>query len=441
VEPVEQRRFGDREIEALFAPLSGASTIVLAVSGGPDSLALLLLMRRWRDLGGAPPAIHVLTVDHRLHPRSAEDAAFVAATAEAHGFPTRILVRAGLPPLAGIEAAARAARYRLLIDAAKEIGASHIVLAHHRDDQAETFLMRLAGGSGIHGLAAMRRLSEREGLFLFRPFLDIPKSRLARVVREAGIEAVDDAANRDPRFLRTKLRAMMPELARVGLGPERLTEIARQMAGVADAIDAQASALLSEAVTVDDYAVARLAVRRYAEAPEEIRHRALTRLLQAIGGVVYPPRGARLAGLDRAVAGTGDVAFRRTLAGVVAERAGEAVLFYREIGRAGLPVVPVREAFAGPWDHRFHLQIRHKTHTGLEIGSLGFMGTRKAGPLPSGLPRGAIAALPAIRRGEKLIGVPVLDGGMGLDADLDATAKSLIGARIFGRVAGEATVN
>jgi tRNA(Ile)-lysidine synthase len=301
--------------------------------------------------------------------------------------------------------------------------------------------MRLAGGSGIHGLAAMRRMSEREGLFLFRPLLEVPKARLARVVREAGIDAVDDAANRDPRFLRTKLRAMMPELARVGLGPERLTEIARQMAGVAEAIDAQASALLADALTVDEFAVARLFPRRYADAPAEVRQRALTRLLQAIGGGTYPPRGERLAGLDRAVTESGDAAFRRTLAGVVAERAGDSVFFYREIGRAGLPVIPVRGAFAGSWDHRFHLEIRHGDDLSLEIGPLGLTGTRKVGSIPSGLPRGALAALPAIRRHEKLVGVPVLDGGQGLEGDLDATAKSLIGARIFGSGAGEATVN
>lgn len=441
MEPVEQPRLGDGDISALFAPLSSASTIVLAVSGGPDSLALLLMARRWLDLGGSRPGVHVLTVDHRLHLRSREDAAFVVATAAAHGFPARILVRAGSPPLSGIEAAARAARYRLLIDAAKEVGASHIVLAHHRDDQAETFLMRLAGGSGIHGLAAMRRSSEREGLFLFRPFLDIPKVRLARVVREAGIAAVDDAANRDPRFLRTKLRAMMPELARVGLGPERLTEIARQMAGVAEAIDAQASVLLAEAVTADGFAVAQLAARRYAEASTAVRQRALTRLLQAIGGGIYPPRGERVASLDRAVAESGDLAFRRTLAGVVADRAGDSVFFYRELGRAGLPVIPVRGAFAGAWDHRFHLDVRQGDAMGLEIGPLGRMGMRRAGRMPAGVPRGAIAALPAIRLGEELIGVPVLDGGKGLDGDLYATAKSLIDRRIFGSGALEATVN
>jgi hypothetical protein len=126
---------------------------------------------------------------------------------------------------------------------------------------------------------------------------------------------------------------------------------------------------------------------------------------------------------------------------VVAERAGGTIFFYREIGRAGLPVIPVREGFAGPWDHRFHVEVRHRDDTDLAIGSLGMTGIRKAGALSVGVPRGAIAALPAVRRGEKLVGVPVLDRGLGLDGGLEATAKSLIRARVFGSSAGEATVS
>jgi len=439
VEPVEESRFGDGEIEALFAPLRTAISVALAVSGGPDSVALLLLVRRWRDLGGPRPAVHVLTVDHRLHPRSADDAAFVAGLAERCGFPARILVREGPAPASGIEAAARSARYRLLTEAARALGASHIVLAHHRDDQAETFLMRLAGGSGVHGLGAMRPMSARDGVLLFRPFLDIPKARLAAVVQDAGLEAVDDPANRDPRFLRTKLRALMPELARAGLGPQRLAEFAREMAGIADAIDTQASALLRGAAAVDAFAVVRLAVRDYGDAPEAVRKRALVRLLQAIGGGHYPPRGERLAALDRALSERGAVRFRRTLAGAVVERAGETALLYREIGRAGLPVVAVEGAFEGVWDRRFHLAIRYSGGAHLAIGPLGIAGTRKTRGIPPGLPRGAFAALPAVRRGEKLVAVPVLDGGRGPGGNVDIAARSLLGMRVFGPTTAGAT--
>ena len=438
--PAEHPHFNDDEIDALFAPLAGASCVALAVSGGPDSLALLLLMERW-CAGGARPAIHVLTVDHRLHPRSAQDAAFVARLATERGFAARILVRGGAAPRTGIEAAARSVRYRLLIDAAREIGASHIVLAHHRDDQAETFLMRLGRGSGVHGLAAMRPISVREGVMLFRPFLDIPKVRLAAVARAAGVEPVDDAANRDPRFLRTKLRALLPDLARAGLDAERLADMARQMALIADAIDAEASALLADTVAVDAFAVARLDAAGYGAAPEAVRLRALTRLLQAIGGGTYPPRGERLAALDAVLAGDAARSFRRTLAGTVIERAGEMALFYREGGRTGLPVIEVGDAFDGTWDHRFRLAIRNRGGDAVAIGPLGAADARRVGGAARRSPTAALAALPSIRLKDRLISVPALDYGPDGAEGLAVAAASLLDVRVFGPRLREATVH
>ena len=437
--PADNSTFGAREVASLFAPIEDARRIALAVSGGPDSLALLLLAERWRAAHGGVPEIDVFTVDHRLHPRSAEDAAFVVRLAEERGFRARVLVREGDPPRTGIEAAAREARYRLLIDAAKAVGASHMVLAHHQDDQAETFLMRLARGSGVHGLAAMRPLRAREGVMLFRPLLGVTRARLAALVGEEGIVAVDDAANRDPRFMRTKLRALMPELTRAGLGPEQLAEAARQMARVADAIDAQASALLRQAVHVDRFAIVTLDTAVYREALEEVRLRALTRLLQAIGGGVYPPRGEKLKALDMALTGVEGVRFRRTLAGAVAERAGSAVLLYREIGRSGLPVVPVTGSFEGLWDNRFHLAVTNPSPFGIAVGQLGVPGLRRAGAAER-LPKPALAALPAIWRGDKLLAAPALDfvaGGAGMAAE----AECVLGVRIFGSKEGPATVN
>ncbi len=437
--PADLPGFGASEIASLFAPIEGARCVVIAVSGGPDSLALLLLAERWQAARDDAPEIHVFTVDHRLHPRSARDAAFVLRLAEERGFPVRILVREGDAPLTGIEAAARDARYRLLIDAAKAVGASHIALAHQREDQAETFLMRLARGSGVHGLSAMRQLSEREGVLLFRPLLDVPKARLAAVVRDAGIVPVDDAANRDPRFMRTKLRALMPELARAGLGPEQLAEAARQMARVADAIEAQAAALLRQAVGLDRFAIATLDTAIYRDAVAEVRLRALTRLLQAIGGGVYPPRSERLAALDGSLAGDAVTRFRRTLAGVVAERAGDAVFLYREIGRGGLPVVPVATGFDGLWDHRFRVAIDNPPPVGVAVGPLGLAGVRRLGG-PLRLPKPALAALPAIWRGERLLGVPAFD----FDAEgggMSVAAVSVLEERVFGGGVGGSTLN
>ena len=172
------------EAEVLLAPIAGTDIVALAVSGGADSLALLDVVDRWRRGPNRPMAV-VLTVDHRLRPGSDREAAGVVATAEARGMPARHLSVCDLPPDSD-EAAARDARYRLLVGAARKEGASHLLLAHHRDDQAETFLIRLQRGSGIFGLAAMRPLVETDGLTLFRPFLGIPRSRLAATTAVAG---------------------------------------------------------------------------------------------------------------------------------------------------------------------------------------------------------------------------------------------------------------
>ncbi|MFC0217368.1 tRNA lysidine(34) synthetase TilS [Pseudochelatococcus lubricantis] len=245
----------DADVAALFAPLLAARGLVLAVSGGPDSLALLLLAARWREVAGRAsfPAMTVATVDHALRASAADEAHMVAHLACAMGLPARVLVWRGEKPARGIQEAARAARYGLLAQAAREAGASHIVTAHHADDQAETVLMRLAAGSGIGGLAAMRpcraldeaTVGEGEPLVLVRPLLGLTRARLDAIVREAGIQAVDDPANRDPRFTRARLRALAPEREALGLTTARLGLLAARCARA-------------------DAALAAVAVQRYA---------------------------------------------------------------------------------------------------------------------------------------------------------------------------------
>src|SRR3954464_13743456 len=167
-----------REAKRLFADWKAAPALVLAVSGGPDSIALMWLGGRWaRGLKRGPPLVAV-TVDHGLRAEAAREAREVKRLAESLDLPHRTMRWNGAKPKTGLPAAARAARYRLLAQAARQSHATHILAAHTRDGQAETLLMRLLRGSGIAGLAAMARESERDGLRLARPFLDIPKSQL-----------------------------------------------------------------------------------------------------------------------------------------------------------------------------------------------------------------------------------------------------------------------
>ena len=190
------------EARALFADLTDVPSLVLAISGGPDSTALLLLAARWRKSLKAGPKLVAVTVDHGLRPEAKREAAAVKKLARSLGVEHRTMRWTGRKPSTGLQQAARNARYGLLAAAAKSAGARHILTAHTMDDQAETVLIRLARGSGVSGLAAMARLAplpqtsrERigrslsedaliQGLIIVRPFLLVPKNRLLPRIAE-----------------------------------------------------------------------------------------------------------------------------------------------------------------------------------------------------------------------------------------------------------------
>lgn len=403
----------DRELKTLFAPISRASVIALAVSGGADSLALMACIRRWSELRRSPLQVHVFIVDHRLRPESRREAAAVRRTAQRLGFSARVLVRRGEAPEGDIEAAARKARYRLLLDAAREVGASHLLVAHHREDVAETFLMRARRGAGIFGLAAMRpviNLSPAPGLApdltLFRPFLAVPRARLAACVEAAGLVPVHDPMNDDPRFERTRFRRMIRSGA---VDSARVSALAFRFASLAERIDAEVTAFLQRAVLVDEFAVARLASDALAAETGEVQLRALVRLLQAIGGEDHPPRFSRLSALLASM--LEKVAFRRTLAGVVVEgRAGRLVL-YRETGRVSLPALRLRPSESLVWDHRFLVALDRAASTSMTVGPIGDAAIRPEGVRSAGLPAGAWRALPAAFRRGKIVEIPPFSGG------------------------------
>ncbi|MCC6983441.1 MAG: tRNA lysidine(34) synthetase TilS [Bauldia sp.] len=408
--PAAEQPVGAGEAADLFRPLEGLASVALAVSGGPDSIALLTLVAAWRRTLPAGPAVHVLTVDHGLRAGSAAEAESVVAAAASLGMPGRVLTWTGAKPETGIEEAARAARYRLLTDAARALGASRIVTAHHLDDQAETFLMRLARGSGPFGLAGMRSVADLDGVTLFRPLLGIGKARLVATAEAAGVPFVADPMNEDIRFERVRWRSLAPALAAEGLDAKRLGQAASRMARVADALNHFAGALIRRSVAVDDLATARLDRAAYAADPVEVRLRALTRLLGALGGGrFYPPRQEHLEALDRALAAAnGEGApFRRTLARVVVDaHSGAEAVFYREIGRAAPAPLPVGGGFRGVWDNRFAIAIDGAGEGGLTLAPLGREGLAALGFVPHAVPKAALMALPGLHRGQELLAAP-----------------------------------
>ncbi|MBN8965196.1 MAG: tRNA lysidine(34) synthetase TilS [Rhizobiales bacterium] len=333
------------EVRPLFADLADCPVLVLAVSGGPDSTALLLLAARWRKTRRHGPALLAVTVDHGLRPEARREAAAVKRFARSLGVAHRTLRWTGRKPSSGLQEKARFARYRLLAEAARKAGAAHVLTAHTLDDQAETVLIRLARGSGISGLAAMSRaapLPEAADLTLARPLLDVPKARLIATLRQAGVAYADDPSNRNPTFTRVRLRdVIMPALASEGLGAARLALLARRVR--------RAEAALEAAV---DEAAGRLAPGPWPPAgpiefpaasfnalPDEVALRLLGRAIGAAGDE-GPVELGKLEALAAALAApeaasTGSGRFRRTLAGAVVTRARDRLTVERAPPRRG----------------------------------------------------------------------------------------------------------
>ena len=191
------------ERDGLFACLAGFDAVVLAVSGGADSIAMLHLAASWaHDQGRSAPRLSVATVDHGLRPGSAAEARAVATIAAQLGLAHSTLTWTGAKPARGIQAAARTARYRLLAGHERAHRIDAVAVAHTLDDQAETLLMRLARGSGVDGLAAMQLQASIEGVAVLRPLLGIARARLRATLRQQGATWIDDPTNARPEFER-----------------------------------------------------------------------------------------------------------------------------------------------------------------------------------------------------------------------------------------------
>lgn len=271
----------------IFAGLERSAGLLIAVSGGPDSTALLALVDRWR--GDADVPAFVATVDHGLRAASRAEAEAVAALCAARGLPHALLTWSGDKPATGLPAAARAARYRLLGAHARSIGADTIVTAHHADDQAETVLMRLMRGSGPAGLAGMARLSPApwpggEGLTLARPLLGVAKADLIGFCRAEGLSYVDDPTNADETFRRPQLRRLAALLAAEGLGRPELTRLSARAARAEQALAPAIEALIAGLPALRQPGLFEAPADAVLSLPDEALVRLLQREIARIGG-------------------------------------------------------------------------------------------------------------------------------------------------------------
>jgi len=359
---------GDVEADALFADFVAEPTLVLAVSGGPDSTALLYLAARWRNRRKSSPRLIAVTIDHGLRPQARHEAAAVKRLAGKLGVEHRTMRWRGAKPATGLQEKARLARYRLLHVAACRAKSRCVLTAHTLDDQAETVLFRMARGSGLAGIAGMARVvpfaalvssAWRPGrpadaacsvgvpsepvagsapvdeVLLVRPLLGLPKARLIVTLRAAGIAYAQDPSNVDPRFTRARLRKLMPALADEGLTPRRLTHLARRVRRSEAAVEAVVSWAARRLGLGPDTRKIALARQDWHEMPAEIALRLLGRAISAIGDE-GPVELGKLESLTDALAGAlaGEAPrFRRTLAGAMVSLQKDCIVMERAPAR------------------------------------------------------------------------------------------------------------
>jgi tRNA(Ile)-lysidine synthase len=340
----------DAEANALFHGLENLPGLVLAVSGGSDSTALLVMAARWaKQLKKRRPKLLAVTIDHGLRPESAREAATVKRLARRLGVPPRTLAWRGSKPKTGLQETARLARYALLAQAALREGYEHVLTAHTLDDQAETVLFRLARGSGVTGLAGMAYASPlpagRQGtIFVVRPLLHVAKSRLVATLKAARVTHSEDPSNRDPRFARARLRTVMPALAREGLDARCLARLAARMrraeATIEFAVVAARAALAPDPWRERGPIV--FEAERFSDLPAEVGMRLLGRAI-AHTGDEGPVELGKLEQLYQALRQSRS-RLRRTLAGASITLAG---------GRLVVERAPARRTAAGAGNSRF----------------------------------------------------------------------------------------
>jgi tRNA(Ile)-lysidine synthase len=404
----------DEELDALFAPLVSFPIVILAVSGGADSVALMHLASRWARGVAQPPKLIVATVDHALRQASRAEAEWVAGEALAMGLDHAILTWAGSKPTTGIQDAARAARYGLLADFARNASVAEpvaVVTAHNEDDQAETLLMRLARGSGLDGLTAMseQRVLE-EGVALVRPLLAVSGARLRATLTDLQRTWIDDPSNDAERFERVRLRKGQKLLADLGLANDKIALSARRLVRARKALDAGTCAL-AQSAGADLHAGAFASFNHavWLAAPEELRLRLLARLVASYGGHAQPVRLAQLEALADRLAHPGFEG--ATLAGAAVARHASDVRVLREAGRAALPTLALQAGTSAVWDGRFRVRAASDAGADIDVRALGspaFARLRQQLDMPRNLPARAAATLPAFWRGEELIIVPTL---------------------------------
>lgn len=457
--PLTQGEFA--ELVAACGDLPPQGPWALAVSGGPDSMALAFCAHRWFKAHEEPeawPSVRMLTqalrlfmpfqpalshstgavafiVDHGLRANSQEESALTRERLGRIGIHAEILRWEHAPVRSRIHARAREARYRLMIEACKRLGVAHLLIAHQMEDQAETVMMRLAKGSGVDGLAGIPFRSELDGVTVWRPFLRVPRARLAATCAANGVDYVVDPSNASEAYARGRLRRVIPLLEQEGLSIERLADLADRAQDAREALTVFRDEVMREAASFDDFGAARIQLDALRHAPRDIALRVVAAIIRTIHAGAYAPERASLLRLLESLRGE-DAMSPCTLHGCLFVRASSHATIVRE--HADISEFPsIRPGESLMWDGRWAVRMDYGfsppsmpaiSHDAFAIRPLGTPDhatlDRLAPELRRRAPQGRVrASLPSLWREGRLVAIPTFGAGDSRAASFSATLR------------------
>lgn len=382
--------------------------ITVAVSGGGDSLALAILVQEWVKARGG--RMLALTVDHQLRSDSRGEAEKVQKILRARGIPQEILSWAGEKPASHVQERAREARYNLLLQACRQRDFPVLAVAHNLEDQAETFWMRLAHGSGLDGLAAMAAVRDAEGVSIIRPVLSFSREQLRTTCHHHDVDWIEDPSNQNDKYLRVRLRQFEELLGQEGLTPSRINLTIQKLEDARQALETVAAQAVASCVVLHPEGYATLKMSEWLVYPRDLQRRILGRALSMIAQHPYP---VGFEAIEQTRQELHDAAFAgKSLAGceIFPGQAGEMFVIREAAAAEGRTLVDK----AGLWDGRF--SISGFSEEFLEIGILGDAGLselrkniNRAGTLEKRLnvlPFKVKRVLPALWLADNLLAVP-----------------------------------
>ena len=387
--------------------------IGVAVSGGSDSLALLHILVDW---GQAP--LVAATVDHGLRPEAQDEAAYVARICEGLGVPHQTLTWQGWNGRGNLQDHARRNRYALLSEWAQNESIEAVCLGHTENDQAETFLMRLARESGLDGLTGMPATTERFGMRFDRPLLGVGRAALRSYLEKRGVDWVEDPSNDDAGFDRIKARQALESLASLGISAGKIGQTIHNLAQERRLVAETAKdyALRLTRVAGGDLVFDRAGLRQL---NPELQRRLLAAAFRWIATEDYPPRRDALADILAAVQEKRNA----TLHGCLMLATDMTVRITREYNAVRV----LSSSTNALWDGRWTLSGPHDPS--LEVRALGDALATCEDWRDTGLPRQSLVASPAIWSGETLIAAPLAglpNGWTAKTPNRDHFAASLI---------------